>query len=73
MRNNFDEAWYTLVDKITNLCLLMFSRAYGDARMPNWPHRHRTPLPGIATSGLRRDNGGNLYLQKKFCNCSQTS
>ncbi len=24
----------------------MFGGAYGDARMPNWPHRHRTPLPG---------------------------
>ncbi len=20
---------------------------YGDARMPNWPHRHRTPCPGL--------------------------
>ncbi len=39
----------------------MFGRVYGDARMPNWLHRHRTPLPGIATMGLRRDKGrGNL-------------
>ncbi len=35
----------------------MFGGAYGDARMSNWPHRHRTPLPGIATTGLRRDKG----------------
>ncbi len=33
----------------------MFGGAYGDARMPNWPHWHRTPLPGIATTGLRRN------------------
>ncbi len=33
-------------------------RAYGDARMPNWPHWHRTPLPGIATTSLCRDKGG---------------
>ncbi len=31
----------------------MFGGAYGDARMPNWPHWHRTLLPGIATTGLR--------------------
>ncbi len=31
----------------------MFSGAYGDACMPNWPHLHRTPLPGIAITGLR--------------------
>ncbi len=36
---------------------LMFGGAYGDARMPNWPHWHCTPLPGIATTGLCRDNG----------------
>ncbi len=24
----------------------MFGGAYGDARMPNWTHRHRTSLPG---------------------------
>ncbi len=35
----------------------MFGGAYGDARMPNWPHWHRTPLPGIITTGLRRDPG----------------
>ncbi len=35
----------------------MFGGAYGDARMPNWPHWHRTPLPGIATTGLRQDKG----------------
>ncbi len=34
----------------------MFGGVYGDARMPNWLHRHRTPFPGIATMGLRRDN-----------------
>ncbi len=36
----------------------MFGSVYGDARMLNWPHWHRTPLPGIATTGLRRDKGG---------------
>ncbi len=35
----------------------MFGGVYGDVRMPNWPHRHRTPLPGIATLGLPRDKG----------------
>ncbi len=35
----------------------MFGGAYGDARMPNWPHWHHTPLPGIATTGMRRDKG----------------
>ncbi len=34
---------------------MIFGGAYGDACMPNWPHWHRTPLPGIATTGLRRD------------------
>ncbi len=43
----------------------MFGGAYGDAHMPNWPHRHRTLLPGIAVSGLRLDKreyfaAGNL-------------
>ncbi len=32
----------------------MFGGAYGNAHMPNWPHWHRTPLPGIFTTGLRR-------------------
>ncbi len=36
----------------------MFGGAYGDARVPNWPHWHRTPLPGITTMGLHRDKGG---------------
>ncbi len=27
--------------------------AYDDARMPNWPQRHRTPLPRIIVPGLR--------------------
>ncbi len=44
----------------------MFGGAYGDARMPNWPHRHRTPLPGIATTGLRRDKEGNVVGQATF-------
>ncbi len=30
----------------------MFGGVYGDARMPNRPHWNRTPLPGIATTGL---------------------
>ncbi len=38
--------------------ILMFGGAYGNARMPNWPHRHQTPLPGIATTDLRRDKWG---------------
>ncbi len=43
----------------------MFGGVYGDARMPNWPHWHCTPLPGIATMGLRRDKGGLLALIAK--------
>ncbi len=39
----------------------MFGRAYGDARMPNWPHWHQTPLPGIVTTGLRWDNEAGIY------------
>ncbi len=38
----------------------MFGRLYGDARMPNWSHWHRTPLPGIATTGLHRDTAARL-------------
>ncbi len=45
----------------------MFGGVYGDAHMPNWPQRHRTPLPGIATSGLRRDKGGTLWGRQPFC------
>ncbi len=44
----------------------IFGGAYGDARMPNWPHWHRTPLPGISTTGLRRDKGGNASGQATF-------
>ncbi len=44
----------------------MFGGAYGEARMPNWPHWHRTPLPGIATMYLRRDKGGNALGQATF-------
>ncbi len=36
-------------------------RAYGDARKPNWPRWHRIPLPGIATTGLRRDGLRGLH------------
>ncbi len=35
----------------------MFGGAYDDARMPNWPHGHRTPLPKIATTVLCRYKG----------------
>ncbi len=49
------------------LRVLMFGGAYGDARMPNWPHRHHTPLPGIATSGLHRDKGRMLWGRQPFC------
>ncbi len=34
-----------------------FGGAYGDARMPNWPHRHRTPLPKIVSLGLCQNKG----------------
>ncbi len=34
-------------------------RAYGDARMPDWPHRHRTSLAGIASPGLCWSKGGH--------------
>ncbi len=44
----------------------MFGGAYGDTRMPNWPHWHHTPLPGIATTGLLRDKGGNALGQATF-------
>ncbi len=42
----------------------MFGGAYGDARMPNWPHWHRNPLPGIATAGLRRDSVASYWAYK---------
>ncbi len=45
----------------------MFGGAYGDARMPNWLHWHRTPLPGIATTGLCWDKGGTLWGRQPFC------
>ncbi len=45
----------------------MFGGAYGDTRMPNWPHRHRTPLPGIATSVLRHDKERALWGRQHFC------
>ncbi len=38
----------------------MFGGAYADARLPNWHHRHRTPLLGIASSGLRQNKGGRF-------------
>ncbi len=44
----------------------MFGGVYGDARMPNWPHWHHTPLPGIATMSLRRDKGENALGQATF-------
>ncbi len=38
---------------------------YSDARVPNWPRRHLTPLPSIASPGLCQNKGehfeaGNL-------------
>ncbi len=45
----------------------MFGGAYGHANMPNWPHRHRTPSPRIATLGLCCDKGGIFW--KGMCNC----
>ncbi len=44
----------------------MFGGAYGDACMLNWPHWHRTPLPGNAATGLCRDKGGNALGQATF-------
>ncbi len=38
---------------------------YSDARMLNWPHRHRTPLSWIASLGLHR-NTGNALRQETF-------
>ncbi len=38
----------------------MFGRVYGDARMPNWLHRHRTSLSRIASPGLRQNKGGKF-------------
>ncbi len=34
--------------------------------MPNWPHRHRTPLLEIASPGLRRSKRGNALRQATF-------
>ncbi len=36
---------------------------YGDARMTNWPHRHPTPWPEIASHGLRRNHGGGEHFE----------
>ncbi len=41
-------------------------RINANVLMPNWPHWHCTPLPGIATTGLRRDKGGNALGQATF-------
>ncbi len=46
-------------------CLL--GGAYGDARMPNWPHSHHIPLPGIASLDLHRNKGGMLWGKQPFC------
>ncbi len=43
----------------------MFGGAYGDARMPNWPHWHRTTWPVIATTGLRHDEG-DIYKKLRY-------
>ncbi len=48
---------------IWRTCSMFGGGPYGDAHMPNWPHWHRTPLPGIATTGLRRDKGGSTLGQ----------
>ncbi len=48
---NWNISWFE-VGKYLAQSWSMFGGAYGDARMPNWPHWHRTPLPGIATTGL---------------------
>ncbi len=50
----------------------MFVRAYGDARMPNWPHRYRTPFLRIASPGLLRNKkelfeAGNLSVPFLLC------
>ena len=33
--------------------------AYGDARMPHWPLRHRTPALGYPAKNLRQGNFAN--------------
>ncbi len=38
--------------KFIHIILSMFGAVYADTSMPNWPHRHRTHLPGIASPGL---------------------
>ncbi len=40
---------------------------FGGARTPDWPHRHHTPLPGIASSGLRWNKEGTLWSRQPFC------
>ncbi len=40
---------------------------YGDARMPNWPHRNRTLLPGIVSPGLCWNKGGTIWGRQPFC------
>ncbi len=42
----------------------MFGGAYDDARMLNWPHWHRTPLPGIAITDLHWDKAGGGVWKK---------
>ncbi len=37
----------------------MFGGAYGDARMQNWPHWHRTPCPGSPQRACVETKGGN--------------
>ncbi len=53
-----DEDRWMMVWEMEGHQVSMFGGAYGDARMPNWPHWQRIPLPGIPTTGLRRDKGG---------------
>ncbi len=39
----------------------------GYARMPNWSHRHGTPLPEIASLCLHLSKGGTLWGRQPFC------
>ncbi len=50
-----------MFSKVYLLINLFFEAgAYGDARTPNWPYKHRTTLPLIVFSGVRRNKGEDL-------------
>ncbi len=50
---------YWLYQKIVQTKVSMFGGAYGDARMPNWPHWHRAPpCPGSPLRACFETKGG---------------